>query len=67
MSEWQSIETAPKDGTYILAWSPFGYGHVVVAFDDKATMPGWSWRTLNRTSYSLTTFTHWILLPEPPK
>lgn len=66
MSEWQPIETAPKDGTDILAWGPFGHGHLVVSFDDKAEQPGWPWCTLDGPNYSLTTFTHWMPLPNPP-
>lgn len=63
--EWKPMETAPRDGSDILAYSPFGHGHLVVAFDDKAK-PGWPWHTADGPSYALTTFTHWMPLPAPP-
>jgi hypothetical protein len=65
MSEWQPIETAPKDGTNILAWGPHGTGCLVVGFDE-AVHPAWPWHTLDGLNYSLTTFTHWMPLPAPP-
>lgn len=64
--DWQPIETAPKDGTDILAWSPFGHGCLVVSFDDSET-PGWPWLTLDGPNYAATTFTHWQPLPPPPR
>jgi hypothetical protein len=67
MSEWQPIETAPKDGTYIVLrlfhrlegaaigrWFDFGQViHGVTGY----------W-TANATQVEPT---HWMPLPEPPK
>lgn len=63
MSEWQSIETAPKDGTRILAASD---GHVfgVIAWGGKRP-PCWK----SRAAFGESLWgspTHWMPLPEPP-
>lgn len=70
MSEWRSMETAPKDGTQILgALIVRGYGeqwwerHVIAYNDDKGGIDensdyyhGWSWDD----------YTHWHELPPSP-
>ena len=68
MSEWQPIDTAPKDGTPILAYRADHYGkfgNCCVTY----------WRT-NKNGNSYTGFgefnptywppTHWMPLPKPP-
>lgn len=67
---WRDIETAPKDGTPILAWCV--HPHARWATDDKDWCAvvvtqwinhnggGWTW-------YGMTgAFTHWMPLPPPP-
>ena len=67
MSEWQPIETAPKDGTSILVYSEKG--------DKGAFLPGGM--AVDRWQREYTTGfgefnpyhwppTHWMPLPEPP-
>jgi len=60
MSNWQPIETAPKDGTPILAFHPFvPIGQAVGYFTENGffiSAPG-GWCLLP---------THWQPLPEPP-
>lgn len=62
MTDWQPIETAPKDGTPILVWID---DHVAeVEWDED----GWIgvWEDISSSSgddYP----THWMPLPEPPK
>jgi hypothetical protein len=62
MTDWQLIETAPKDGTYILGNKKFldaGWSPRVVRWERGCwlTDPGdWSQKP-----------THWMPLPEPPQ
>ena len=64
MSEWQPIETAPKDGTEIILWES-RKGHRWLAF--------WHvdcWVTSGSAeagNYNFPVFTHWQPLPSPPK
>jgi hypothetical protein len=77
-SEWQPIETAPKDGTPILArLGPFVY--IVFWSDDsklKSPIPWWEmgsaewennkWIGYHEEYYAASP-THWMALPEGPK
>jgi hypothetical protein len=63
MSEWQPIETAPKDGTDILVWM-FGNSMAVVFYDDNLDHP---WHTMDGPAYHKEAPTHWMPVPEPPK
>lgn len=64
MSEWQPIETAPKDGTSVLVVGAYGY--VLMARWKEMTRVPSRWE-----SYGLGAIrfepTHWMPLPEPPK
>lgn len=71
MSEWQPIETAPKD-TEVLVWDP-SQGCVYIArqtpfyntpFEGVRCLLGHHWET-GEGGYG--TPTHWMPLPEPPK
>ena len=65
MSDWQPIETAPRDGTYILLWArtwrhSFAgqyYGDAFTVWVDIPTATG----TKEKVFAS-----HWMPLPEPP-
>jgi len=73
MSEWQPIETAPKDGTCILVINdnkggyytePFAIG--VAAYEGSYKTRAWySQACCDGVSYF--TPTHWMPLPEAPK
>jgi hypothetical protein len=69
VSEWQTIESAPKDGTELMLWDLDGFAVLgqYVSFDGKAPSgyhDGWydSWR-----GYDELTPSHWMPLPSPPE
>ena len=58
VAEWQPIETAPKDGSFILLATPKGR----IADGFWSLVYGvWSW------PYVMVEPTHWMPLPTPPK
>lgn len=66
ISEWQPIDSAPKDGTFILLFTPSGI--VECRYEDSwepqgcySTYDGHGCVALNDTP------THWMPLPTPPK
>ncbi|MCA3704234.1 MAG: DUF551 domain-containing protein [Methylobacterium sp.] len=62
MTDWKSIETAPKDG-FFLAYTPQFGGHCVVWMADLY------WLGTDRGTpdhLSSKGFTHWMPLPKPP-
>jgi hypothetical protein len=65
MSEWHEIDTAPKDGTWILVCEPSG------TWMDVVTFRGDQWVRFNNSTYLQPVEdlspTHWQPLPEPPK
>ena len=67
-SEWQPIETAPKDleleesfGPRILGWA-LGYNVQICEWDDEKE----AFVSESALYYSIP-ITHWMPLPEPPK
>lgn len=66
MKDWQPIETAPRDGTYILAWFSI-HEHQVVAFYTYTQLGKGRWETKDGWSDFDSEPTHWMPLPEPPK
>lgn len=71
MSEWQSIETAPKDGTHILIygvadqspWEPLVY---VVKWDLWPDGVNGQWLEAAGDGFYTFEATHWMPLPTPP-
>jgi hypothetical protein len=64
MTNWQPIETAPKDGTWLLLWCGWEIvGHWVE--DGKRVKHGWSDDPNGIDPIFMVT--HWMPLPEPPK
>lgn len=68
--EWQPIETAPKDGSMILAWCVHPHAEVVPDAEEYRCAVvtrwidhnggGWTWYGMSGR------FTHWRPLPAPP-
>jgi hypothetical protein len=72
-NQWQPIETAPKDGTRLLAYMPYPHGPLArkmppgIVFTAKFT--GMRWHTDDHDPFVFFNAdpTHWMPLPEPPK
>jgi hypothetical protein len=65
MSAWQSIETAPKDGTRVLLHHPHAEDETVVAgFWGEWGGAGPCWITDHAEGWLNPT--HWMPLPAPP-
>lgn len=65
--KWQPIETAPKDGTTILLWSPRMQWEKQ---KNIAIMAYWSdcgWYDGHGGGWGGRAFSHWMPLPEPPQ
>ncbi len=58
--EWQPIETAPKDGTFILCYHSSGHINVQQYCQDKF------WRSSIDNAPHIWQPTHWMPLPPPP-
>jgi hypothetical protein len=66
MSEWQKIETAPKDGTIILAYCPNHFYNGGAFIGEAVFIPEFSiWE--ERIDGCVVEPTHWMPLPNPPK
>lgn len=77
--QWQPIETAPKDGTKILAINGNGEGYnsygdacllneIVIVYYDLKDGEEYAWRVPHCCDgVSWITPTHWMPLPFPPK
>jgi hypothetical protein len=55
MSKWQSIDTAPKDGTKVLTWHP----SCGIIINSRHPKQWWHSRPHEQPHY-------WMPLPEPP-
>ena len=64
--EWQTIETAPKDGTFVLIYWPTMsiYQYPLCAFNHGDE---YGWELVSNRDYGEVYPTHWMPLPEPPK
>jgi len=70
---WQSIETAPKDGTLILAWCVHYNARYAKTDEERALWAGpvvAHWTDFNHGGWvwhgHVGAFTHWMPLPPPP-
>lgn len=69
MSEWKSIDTAPRDGRYILGCRKNCYFPQPISFSSyHPNAEGqFCWRNAQIGGHKITGLTHWMELPEPPK
>lgn len=75
MSEWKPIETAPKDGTFVLLYSPDAkepsifVGYFISHVDGDEWFSEWhdAWVDDGAKVISDVTLTHWMPLPERPE
>lgn len=77
MSEWQPIETAPKDGTLILVYEPVRQyaeaGIYMVSWDREYPYQPKTWCIVYSEQdeqggcATVDWATYWMPLPEPPK
>ena len=63
MSNWKSIETAPKDGTWILGW--LGHRNTGEAKTLRWTDGAYYQGFIDKNG-ATSRPTHWMPLPEPP-
>jgi hypothetical protein len=71
MSEWQPIETAPKDGTVVLVndyEAQEGAAYVMAYWQSGSDWSGWAYEDemLNDAQPLGPSPTHWFLIPPPP-
>ena len=82
-AEWQPIETAPKDGTWILLYDPTASSLIYTGCWDSKFDSKWveekddfdyigAWTSYQVGSFGYEEYatlspTHWMLLPKPPK
>ena len=67
--DWQTIDTAPKDGTAFLGWLAERQGYVArqdVCISSWSEWGGGVW-TVNGHTSTASQPTHWMPLPFPPK
>ncbi len=66
MSEWQPIETAPMDGSYVLAFDSWAEGQL----DPTCVVVWWNddgWDVPYGPQPDSDAFTHWMPLPPAPR
>ena len=75
MTEWQPIETAPKDGTPIVIWTSYRTGcnepRVVIFHNEYSNMgqpasERLTWQDCGGLMYGIHA-SHWMPLPAPPQ
>lgn len=60
-TQWQPIETAPKDGTEILVWFDEAKRHFILWWFDG------DWRFIGGTITPVVSPSFWMSLPKPPE
>ena len=60
-ADWRTIDSAPKDGTRILAWRKGLVRPLMVEYSQAVDGSGWFDGLIH-----VSNLTHWMHLPEPP-
>ena len=67
MSEWQTMETAPRDGTWILGWCKRSdIQDTVQVWHWYEFHEGWYWQNAADSNDLDDQPTYWMPLPAPP-
>ena len=65
---WQPMATFPRDGEgYLVCNAELAGGDHAVVFFNEAAKDGWCLQLEEGPLYHLSSYTHWMPLPEPPK
>ena len=73
MADWQSITSAPKDGSYILVSIPIAGGKGMAVVQYNASSPKFKthlkfpWVTIDGKGFAENGPTHWMPVPDDPK
>lgn len=69
VDEWRTMDSAPRDGTRILAYFPFKQGIVVIIRWTANNYSGIDWTTDNKESATMNWDmpTHWMPITPPKK
>lgn len=63
--DWQTMNSAPRDGSWLLAYTQDSDPNVwVVRFNNDGAWE--SWEPADGGSFDIEEFSHWRLLPPPP-
>ena len=66
--EWQTVDTAPKDGREILTYRKVGLIAVAFWCESHITFTGYDFKGwMVSDGMGILDVTHWMQLPEPPK
>lgn len=67
--EWQTIDTAPRNGEYFLGCNINMYFPQPICFATyhPNAEGGYCWRNSKICGHKITGLTHWMPLPKPPK
>lgn len=68
MNEWQPIETAPKDGTIVLLWSPDWSVPTVAMWNAQYDEPYWQplEEVISNIEGAIEGAKYWFKYPTPP-